>query len=259
VNRRILIACREESQLTNHLAAELVIFGYAVEVDRHDRIARLVGKEDIGAILWEVAGTPAEGALRGLAELRGLAYYPPVLAIGTGPDANQALIALKYGCDQYVDYPGEAHLLENWVLQLEARIEAVLRRRQMEEDASARREFGIRIGDLEIDPRRSVVRIKQRIVEMTNREMNLLLQLAERPGEVCRKHDLLETVWGSTDESLLTSLTTHINRIRMKIEPDQRNPQYIVGVWGVGYKLVAPEWKGSREPVDRVLARKTEA
>jgi len=256
VNRRIVIACREATQLTNRLAAELVIFGYAVEIERHDRVAKLVGREEVGMILWDLT-TDGDGALRGLAELRALDYYPPVLALGTEAEPTQVLMAFKYGCDNFVQYPADAQFLENWVLQFEARIEAMLRRRRIEEDAAARREFGIRIGDLEIDPRRCVVRVKDLIVELTNREMNLLMQLAENPGTVCKKQDLLENVWGSCEEGLLTSLTTHINRIRMKIEPDLKNPQYIIGVWGVGYKLASPEWRG-REPVERIWARKQE-
>lgn len=243
---RILIASGN-TRLAQQLVSELEIFGYTVEVERHERVARRLAKETIGVILWDL-NPPVEAGFRSLAELRTLPYYPPVLALSSNPDPTHAVMAFKYGCDHLLSLPPADALLEGWVLHLEAMIEAALRRRQIEESAAIRRDFGIRVGDLEIDQRHCVVRTKNRTVELTNRELNLLLQLAETPGVVRKKQELLENVWGSSDEALLTSLTTHINRLRMKIEPDLKNPQYILGVWGVGYKLASPHWEGPSTP-----------
>ncbi len=238
---RILIASGNDSQWAQNLASELVVFGYGVELDRHDRVARRIAKESVAAILWDM-NPPAEAAFRGLAELRTLAYYPPVLALSSNPDQTHTVMALKYGCDNVLLRPQGEVFPEGWILYLEAIIEAAIRRGHMEETMAGRRDFGIRVGDLEIDLRKCVVRTRHRTADLTNRELNLLLQLAESPGAVRTKQELLESVWGSNDEGLLTSLTTHINRLRMKIEPDPKNPRYILGIWGVGYKLVSPEW-----------------
>lgn len=246
VSRQILIASGNESQWAQTLARQLSVFGYEVGLERHERVGRRAAKEDLSAIVWDLT-PPAEAAFRSLAELRTLAYYPPVLAVASDLEPTQALMALKYGCDQVLSRPETDVFPEGWVLFLEGSIEAAIRRRGMEHSHASRREFGIRVGDLEIDARRCVVRTQNRIIDLTHRELNLLLQLAETPGVVRSKQQLLESVWGSNDESLLTSLTTHINRLRMKIETDLKNPQYIVGIWGVGYMLVSsPEGNSDR-------------
>jgi two-component system alkaline phosphatase synthesis response regulator PhoP len=232
--------------MAQQLACELVIFGYEVEMEVHERVARRIATENLDAIIWDL-NPPADAAFRGLAELRAQRYYPPVLALSSNPEPAHAVMALKYGCDNVLCHPTVSTLQDTWVLYLEAAVEAAIRRRRIEENIAGRRDFGVRVGDLEIDPRRCVVRTRSRTAELTNRELNLILQLAETPGVARTKQELLENVWGSNEESLLTSLTTHINRLRMKIEPDLKNPQYIVGVWGVGYKLISPEWEGATQ------------
>ena len=74
-------------------------------------------------------------------------------------------------------------------------------------------------------------------MELTAREFDLLEHFARNPGRVFRRADLLDKVWGCGHEGYEHTVNSHINRLRSKIEPDPAHPEFIVTVWGVGYKL----------------------
>ncbi len=77
-------------------------------------------------------------------------------------------------------------------------------------------------------------------VDLTAKEFDLLLHFARNPGRVYRRAELLDSVWGYGHEGYEHTVNSHINRLRSKIEPDATKPEYIVTVWGVGYKLTSP-------------------
>ena len=72
---------------------------------------------------------------------------------------------------------------------------------------------------------------------LTAREFDLLLHFAKHPGRVFSRAQLLDSVWGYGHEGYEHTVNSHINRLRSKIEPDPAHPEFIVTVWGVGYKL----------------------
>jgi len=78
------------------------------------------------------------------------------------------------------------------------------------------------------------------VLELTAREFDLLLYFASNPGRVFRRSELLDRVWGYGHDGYEHTVNSHINRLRAKIEDDPSNPQLIVTVWGVGYKMGAP-------------------
>ena len=74
---------------------------------------------------------------------------------------------------------------------------------------------------------------------LTAREFDLLLHFARHPGRVFSRAQLLDSVWGYGHDGYEHTVNSHINRLRSKIEPDPAQPEVIVTVWGVGYKLEA--------------------
>jgi DNA-binding response OmpR family regulator len=74
-------------------------------------------------------------------------------------------------------------------------------------------------------------------LELTSREFELLWHFASHPGRVYRREQLLDQVWGAGYEGYEHTVNSHINRLRVKIEADPARPQYILTVWGVGYKF----------------------
>ena len=88
-------------------------------------------------------------------------------------------------------------------------------------------------------------------VELTAKEFDLLAWFARHPGRVYSRDQLLDHVWGYQHSGYDHTVNSHINRLRAKIERDPQNPEYILTVWGVGYKFAEPgtrpEARGPRE------------
>jgi DNA-binding response OmpR family regulator len=92
-------------------------------------------------------------------------------------------------------------------------------------------------GAIEIQPSRREVRLHGTPLELTALEFELLLHFAQNPGRVYSRAQLLDAVWGYSHEGYEHTVTTHINRLRAKIEVDPMRPQVILTVRGAGYKM----------------------
>jgi DNA-binding response OmpR family regulator len=72
---------------------------------------------------------------------------------------------------------------------------------------------------------------------LTNKEFDMLFLLAGNPGKTFSRQEMLEQVWGYSFEGYEHTVTSHINRLRIKIEDDLTQPQYILTTWGAGYRF----------------------
>ncbi len=93
-------------------------------------------------------------------------------------------------------------------------------------------------GVLALDSRKREVQLGDNLVELTSREFDLLLYFIRNPGQVFRRSELLDKIWGYGHEGYEHTVNSHINRLRSKIEDDPAHPARIITVWGVGYKFV---------------------
>ena len=118
--------------------------------------------------------------------------------------------------------------------ELVARVRAVLRRAEGAPAAGAER---IHAGDLALDVPRMRLKIKDNPIDVTSTEFQLLAAMARQPGRIFTRAQLLEAVHGVAFESYERAIDTHIKNLRRKIEPDPRQPRYILTVYGVGYRL----------------------
>ncbi len=165
-------------------------------------------------------------------EIRKSENYVPILMLTAKSSELDRVVGLEMGADDYLTKPFS-------VLELQARIKALFRRT---EALSAARQTPpaapiIDRGDIVIDVTRHQVQVRGEPVELTAREFDLLLHFASNPGAVYSRIQLLDSVWGYNHEGYEHTVNTHINRLRTKIEADPANPQYILTVWGVGYKF----------------------
>jgi len=158
----------------------------------------------------------------------------PILMLTARSEEIDKVVGLEVGADDYLTKPFG-------VAEFTARIKALLRRAgpitsepsNISSDDSSR----ITQGNIHIDLERRTVRLKDRTVDLTAKEFDLICYFARRPGHVFTRSELLEQVWGYRNGVYQHTVNSHINRLRAKIEIDPANPQYIVTVWGVGYKL----------------------
>ena len=123
--------------------------------------------------------------------------------------------------------------------ELIARIRALLRRANMlsKVNRPASQKNAIRFDNIVIDINQHKVETHDGEIALTAREFDLLVCLASAPGRVFRRERLLDEVWGRNHQGSAHTVNTHVNRLRLKIEADPANPEYVKTVWGVGYKF----------------------
>ncbi len=155
--------------------------------------------------------------------------HVPILMLTAKTSELDRVLGLEVGADDYVTKPFS-------VIEVMARVKALLRRvsfEQRDDGAAVTLEFG----QLVIDESRRRVTLRGESVELTAREFDLLLFFAQAPGQVFRRVQLLDRVWGFGHEGYEHTVNSHINRLRGKLNAIDDSLEYIVTVWGVGYKF----------------------
>ncbi|MBT3344341.1 MAG: response regulator transcription factor [Gemmatimonadetes bacterium] len=166
--------------------------------------------------------------------LRDEGHHLPILMLTARDEEADKILGLELGADDYLTKPFS-------IRELLARIRSLLRRVAMEQSATAGSEQApVTIGAITLDPVKRVAIIDEAVVELTVKEFDLLGLFMAHPGRAYSRQQLLEQVWGYEHGGYEHTVNTHINRLRAKIEPDAANPNYIITVWGVGYRFIEP-------------------
>jgi DNA-binding response OmpR family regulator len=153
----------------------------------------------------------------------------PIIMLTARGDESDKLIGLELGADDYMTKPFSPK-------ELVARVRAVLRRGALAQVGGE----SLRIGELVVDEGRMRVSVGGRPVDLTATEFQLLTSLARSPGRVFTRSQLLDALHGVALEAYERAIDAHVKNIRRKLEPDPRRPQYLLTVYGVGYKLAEP-------------------
>ena len=179
---------------------------------------------------------PRKDGLEACQEIRSFSTVPIIMLTARSEDADM-LMGFESGADDYVTKPFN-------ILALKARVRALLRRTygaygQQKEGAP---ETVIRAGTLELDLDRHILRRKEegdgwKPIELTPIEFNLLEVLMKSPGHVYNRLQLMENSHGFAFDGYERTIDAHIRNLRRKIEPDTKNPRYILTVYGIGYKF----------------------
>jgi two-component system alkaline phosphatase synthesis response regulator PhoP len=151
----------------------------------------------------------------------------PIIILTARSEETDKLVGLELGADDYMTKPFSPK-------ELVARVRTVLRR--VESSAGSQAEL-LQVGDLELDLPRMRLTVAGRVVELTPGEFQLLAAMARQPGRVFTRAQLLDALHGVALESFERAIDAHIKNIRRKIEPDPREPRYILSIYGVGYRL----------------------
>jgi DNA-binding response OmpR family regulator len=173
-------------------------------------------------------GLPDVDGLQVLSMLRSVSEVPVIIITARDDDA-EVVRALDAGADDFVVKPfGADHL--------EARIRAVLRR-----SGAQRTEGPLTVGKLVVDPRTRSASLEGRPLELSRKEFDLLLALAQRAGEVVSKRDLLAEVWRQPYGGGDRTVDVHLSWLRRKLGESAAEPRYLHSARGVGVRLAAPE------------------
>ncbi len=162
--------------------------------------------------------------------LRAQPSYTPVIMLTSKSTELDRVLGLEIGADDYVTKPFS-------IPELVARIKAQLRRNQAHSSVTVTTASKLEHGGLSVDVDKRKVLVDGREVILTAREFDLLYHFLTHPGHVFSRNQLLEQVWGYGYDGYEHTVNSHINRLRAKIEQDPAKPQYILTVWGVGYRF----------------------
>lgn len=152
---------------------------------------------------------------------------PPIIMLTARRTEDDQLIGLELGADDYITKPFSPR-------ELVARVRVVLRRFQRAQQAQPNL---LSIGALTIDYGRREVQRHGRVIPLTPTEFNLFVLMAQTPGQVYSRQELLDKLFGYHAASLERTIDTHIMNLRRKIELDPSNPTYIQTVFGQGYRV----------------------
>ena len=164
--------------------------------------------------------------------LRQKSEYVPIIMLTSKSSELDRVVGLEVGADDYVVKPFS-------VLELMARVKAILRRSDLSEEKHRKSRRTVRVGCITVDSETRSATIRGDSIELTAKEFDLLLHFANNPSRVFRRAELLDSVWGYGHDGYEHTVNSHINRLRAKIETDPAHPEFIVTVWGVGYKMNA--------------------
>jgi two-component system alkaline phosphatase synthesis response regulator PhoP len=150
----------------------------------------------------------------------------PIIMLTARVEESDRLAGLELGADDYITKPFSPR-------ELVARVRAVLRR----VEPGSGSDGVLSRADLVIDAARMKVTRAGTPIELTATEIQLLAALARQPGRILTRAQLLDAARGTQEESFERAIDTHIKNLRRKLEPDPRNPRYLLTVYGLGYKF----------------------
>lgn len=158
--------------------------------------------------------------------IREFSNVPIVMLTAKGEDMDK-ILGLEYGADDYITKPFN-------ILEVKARIKAIMRRTAVavpkEENSNV-----ISSGDIRLDCEGRRLFIKEREINLTSKEFDLLELLVTNPNKVYSRENLLNLVWGYEYPGDVRTVDVHVRRLREKIEPNPSEPRYVHTKWGVGY------------------------
>lgn len=162
--------------------------------------------------------------------LRGVGVDVPVIFLSAKGDIEDKGSGFAAGGDDYLTKPFDPR-------ELLMHIEAQLRRANAHGRTQPARDEAVEVGRMRIDPRSHRVTKDGIEIALTPKEFGIVQLLAEDPGAVISRDQLIETIWGKEFVGETTSITVLIRRLREKLEDDASDPKIIQTVWGVGYRL----------------------
>lgn len=154
-----------------------------------------------------------------------------ILMLTSKSEEIDKVLALELGADDYVTKPFG-------IRELMARSKALIRRAEQGSQHIAELAKEIAIKELTIDLNLRKASLKGTRLELTPKEFDLLVLMASNPGKAFTRQELLEQVWGYTFSGYEHTVTAHVNRLRIKIETDLDQPEYILTSWGIGYRFI---------------------
>ncbi|MDY4634875.1 MAG: response regulator transcription factor [Candidatus Limivicinus sp.] len=229
LNKKILLV-DDEPELLKTIADALYREGfYSVYTAADCKQALAIARSQSIALLLLDVNLPDGSGFALFNSIRAFSAAPAIFLTARGEEADRVL-GLDLGADDYIVKPF-------FMKELILRIYALLRRSY----ATAAGENGFRLGRRYIDYGTASVKLEDSAQPLTAMELTLLKKLYENRGRIVTYDSLCMTAWGEEYYGHENSLTVHIRRLREKLEDNPSQPQYLLTVRGLGYKLVTAD------------------
>ena len=226
MDRNILVV-DDEKLIVKGIKFSLEQEGMEVDVAYDGEEAlRLAKENEYNLILLDVMLPKIDG-LSACQMIREFSNVPIIMVTAKGEDMDK-IMGLEYGADDYITKPFN-------ILELKARIKAILRRSVKKVETPVQNKNIIKIRDIEINTESRRAFINKKETNLTAKEFDLLELLMKNIGKVYSRENLLDTIWGYGYPGDARSVDVHVRRLREKIEECPSEPKYIHTKWGVGY------------------------
>jgi two-component system, OmpR family, response regulator RegX3 len=229
-NPRILIA-DDEPSLRDSVSYALEQEGFEVtKAFDGDDAEEKIGDEEPGydLLILDIM-MPGRSGLDLCRDVRNRSPVPIILLTAKDAEVDK-VVGLEVGADDYVTKPFS-------VRELIGRVRAQLRRRELDRSSSADAGQTIDAGSVRIDLARHLVTVRGEPVNLTRSEFQVLRLLADRPGQVFSRKEIMEELWQAEFRGDVRACDVHISNLRQKVERDPQDPELVLTVRGVGYKL----------------------
>jgi DNA-binding response OmpR family regulator len=228
-----ILVAEDQADIRDLIALNLRHAGYDVTPVADGRAALASQSDHSSDLLILDLMMPGMDGLEVCKALRAKGRAMPILMLTAKSTELDRVLGLELGADDYLTKPFS-------MAELLARVKALLRRADLMRQAQSQSQGAgstLRNGEIEILVSRREVRVRGQAIELTALEFDLLLYFAQHPGHVFARAQLLDAVWGYSHEGYEHTVTTHINRLRAKLETDPMRPTIILTVRGAGYKM----------------------
>lgn len=227
VNALNVLVVDDEKPLRDFMRRNLEVRGYnTITASNGLEALAIFTTHNVDLVIMDVM-MPRMDGLETIRRIRQNSLVPIIVLSALGEEEDK-IRALNLGADDYLTKPfGVGELL--------ARVRAVMRRARWVEPPS--RQGRIMRGEIIADLERHEVRVRDKVLELTPTEFNLLVYLMENSGKVLPHQNILQHVWGSEYGTENEYLRVYIGRLRQKIEADPSNPQYLITQRGIGYSF----------------------
>ena len=222
-----ILVVDDERLLEKGIKFNLENEGYTVDVGYDGEEAVEMAKSGGYDLIVLDLMMPKKDGLQACQEIRSFSTVPIIMLTARSEGAD-LLMGFESGADDYVTKPFN-------ILELKARIRALLRRSSIAAPQTQPASAVLRRGHIVIDPERRSASKNGQNVELTMKEFDLIEFLMRNPGRVYSRESLLDLVWGYDYQGDTRTVDVHIRRLREKLELDPSRPTCIVTKWGVGY------------------------
>ena len=224
-----ILVVDDEKVIVKGIKFNLENEGYEVDVayDGAEAVAK-AKEEEFDLIILDVM-MPVMDGLEACVQIREFSTVP-IIFLSAKVDDMDKLLGFENGADDYVTKPFN-------ILELKARVRALLRRSQAGKDDRA--ESRVTIGSITIDSDERNTYKDGKVIDLTAREFDIVELMMHNPGRVYSRENLLNLIWGSDYSGDIRTVDVHMRRLREKLEDNPAQPEYVLTKWGVGYYFKA--------------------